>query len=103
MEPAQAARLRIIRTQPMCDGSEAPSLSFFAPDPERFLGRAVGNREQHGFLGGPVGGALPWRHDKDVIRSPFEDRTVDLGRTAALETDEDRAVGRLVGLAIKSL
>src|SRR5215813_13840431 len=71
-------------------------LSFFAPDAERFLGRAVGDREQHGFLRRLVGVTLPWRHDKDVIWPPFEERAVDLGRAAALDADENRAVGRAV-------
>src|SRR5262249_60598146 len=78
-------------------------LSFFAPDAERFLGRAVGDREQHGFLRRPVGVTLPWRHDKDVIWPPFQDRAVDLGRAVALDADENRAVGRTVRCAFKTL
>src|SRR6516165_6617182 len=77
-------------------------LSLFAPDAERFLGRAIGNREQHGFLCRPMGIALPWWHDEDVIRPPLKDRAVDFGRTAALDTDEDRAIGRTVGFAVKA-
>src|SRR5262249_18722105 len=77
-------------------GSNRHPLSVFAPDAECLLGRPVGNREQHGFFCRPVGVALPWRHDEDVIRPPFEDRAVDLGRTAAFDADEDRAVGRTV-------
>src|SRR5262249_57458405 len=71
-------------------------LSFFAPDAERCLGRTVGDREQHGFLRRPVGVTLPWRHDKDVIWLPFEDRAVNLGRAVALDADENRAVVRPV-------
>src|SRR6516225_11439235 len=101
MEPAQAKRAHPSPKRG-ATGSKREALSVFAPDAECLLGRPVGNREQHGFFRRPVDVALPWRHDEDVIRTPFEDRVVDLGRTAAFDADEDRAVGRTVGFAFKA-
>ena len=43
-----------------------------APDSERFLHRAVGDREQHRFFRRIVRVARPRRRDKYVVRPPFE-------------------------------
>src|SRR5215467_15765643 len=50
-----------------------------APDTERFLRRAVGDREQHGFLPRPVGVMLPRRHHEHVVGAPFQHLAVDRG------------------------
>src|SRR6516164_4254875 len=103
MEPVQAKRAHPSpeRCRSCATDSKREALSFFAPDAECLLGRPVGDREQHGFFWRPVDVALPWRHDEDVIWTPFKDGAVDLGRTAAFNADEDRAVGRTVGFAFK--
>src|SRR5262245_31299978 len=72
-----------------------------APDAERFLRRAVGDREQHRVLRGVVGVVLPRRHNEDVPRGPGQLLAVDHGRALAFGADEDGAVGRAVLLALE--
>src|SRR6266581_6786914 len=45
----------------------------------------------------------PTRHDKDVARLPAEYGVADPGLALALDADIDRAVGRTIGLAGKTL
>src|SRR5690242_17567002 len=74
-----------------------------APNPKRFLGRAVGDREQHRLLRRDVVVALPRRHDEHVVRTPLEHLAVDLGVAFAFDADEDGAVRRAVRLTLKAL
>src|SRR6516162_6410325 len=74
-----------------------------APDAERFLRRPVRDREQHRFLECRVGVRLPWWHDKNVLRTPFENLAVHRRPPLPFGTDEDGAVGRAVFLALESL
>ncbi len=60
------ARLRAISLDP-----GRKELLPFAPDAERFLRRAVGNREQHRLLRRMVGIALPRRHHENVVAGPI--------------------------------
>src|SRR5262249_25285129 len=74
-----------------------------APDSKRFLRRAVGDREQHGFLPGPMRGMLPRRHREPVVGAPCQHLAVDRGGALPFGADENGAVGRAVFLALEAL
>src|SRR5216683_2769996 len=76
---------------------------ILAPNPERFLRGAVGDREQHRLLRRVVRVVLPRRHHEHVPRAPFEHLAVDRCAAPALGADEDGAVGRAVRLALEAL
>src|SRR6476620_2406446 len=57
---------------PTSESCGSVRLAILAPDAERLLRRAVGDREQHRLLAHLVRIALPGRHDKDIIDAPFE-------------------------------
>ena len=63
--------------------------SVLAPDAERFLRRAVGNREQHRLLAGGVRVVLPRRHDEHVVRAPFQHLVADRRGALALDAHEE--------------
>src|SRR5581483_9673217 len=74
-----------------------------APDPERFLRRAVGDRKQHSLFTGLMRIALPGRHHEDLVDTPREVLAVDRGGALAFGDAEHGAVGRAVGLAFEAL
>jgi hypothetical protein len=73
-----------------------------SPDPERLLGRTVGDREQYRLFFGGVAVGLPRRHHEHVVRPPLQHFPVHGGGAAAFRTDEDGAVGRAVLLAFEA-
>src|SRR5215831_7748375 len=73
-----------------------------APDAERLLRGAVGDREQHRLLLGIVGVALPRRHYEHVPGTPFQDLAVDRGGALPFGADEDGAVGGAIALALEA-
>src|SRR5438046_218417 len=77
--------------------------SILAPDSERFLRRAIGDREQHRFLPHPMGVMLPRRHHEHVVRAPFQYLAVDRGRALPFGADKDGAVGGAVFLALEAI
>src|SRR5258708_31506510 len=77
--------------------------SILAPDSERFLRRAIGDREQHRSLPRPMGVMLPRRHHEHVVRAPFQHLAVDRGRALPFGADKDGAVGGAVFLALEAL
>src|SRR6516162_6423675 len=74
-----------------------------APDSERFLRWAIGDREQHRFLSCPVGVMLPRRHHEHVVRAPIQHLAVDRGGALPFGADKNGAVGRAVFLALEAL
>src|SRR5262249_6145332 len=101
MSWTKEAIMRCVRSTPCCAAFE-PTSALFAPDAERFLGRALGDREQPGVLGRGGGIGHPRPPHEHVLPAPFEDFVFAFGSALALGTDEDRAVGRAVVLALEA-
>src|SRR5258707_14462546 len=60
---------------------------ILAPDSERFLRRAIGDREQHRFLPHPMGVMLPLRHLEHVVPAPFQHLADDRERALPVGPD----------------
>ena len=69
-----------------------------APDAERFLHRTVGDREQHGLLGGMVLIAFPRRHHEHVVDAPLVVLAIDRGAALALGALAPARLARCTGL-----